>query len=148
MDTENIPSYQDGMNPPIQQTSNKNTMRIIAGVLLIVAGALSIFNYIMSYMVLDITYVESMGLVDQFQTVYPNMTAEQVLGFVKTCSLGFLIISIFPLLGGILALRKKIWGVALACSIIGLFSIGILFTSSILSLIAMILLIVSRNDFQ
>ncbi|MCK5636854.1 MAG: hypothetical protein KAH91_05470, partial [Thermoplasmatales archaeon] len=124
------------------------SMPLIAGILLIVAGVFSLISFITSYLVLDLTTIESMGFITQFQQIYPDMTPEQVLGFVKTCTIVFLIIAIFPILGGILALKKKMWGIALACSIIGLFSIGILFTSSVISLIAMILLIISRNEFQ
>lgn len=147
MELGNPSSYQDNTNYTYQQPSNKSTMRIIAGILLIVAGVFSIISFLSSYLILDISTVESMDYISQFQQIYPEITAEQVLGFVKTCTLVFLIISIFPILGGILSLKKKMWGIALACSIIGLFSIGILFTSSILSLIAMILLIISRGEF-
>ncbi|MCK5259418.1 MAG: hypothetical protein KAJ69_07835 [Thermoplasmatales archaeon] len=132
----------------VSQSSNKSSMPLIAGILLIVAGVFSLISFITSYLVLDLTTIESMGFITQFQQIYPDMTPEQVLGFVKTCTIVFLIIAIFPILGGILALKKKMWGIALACSIIGLFSIGILFTSSVISLIAMILLIISRNEFQ
>ena len=139
-------------NPPndinVRQSSNKSSMPLIAGILLIVAGVFSLISFITSYLVLDISTIETMDLVTQFQQIYPDMTSEQVLGIVKTCTIVFLIIAIFPILGGILALKKKMWGIALACSIIGLFSIGILFTSSVISLIAMILLIISRNEFQ
>ncbi|MCK4365243.1 MAG: hypothetical protein KAW45_04280 [Thermoplasmatales archaeon] len=148
MKIENPSSYQDSINYPYQQSSNKSSMPLIAGILLIVAGVFSLISFITSYLVLDLTTIESMGFVTQFQQIYPDMTAEQILGFVRTCTIVFLIIAIFPILGGILALKKKMWGIALACSIIGLFSIGILFTSSVISLIAMILLIISRNEFQ
>lgn len=132
----------------VSQSSNKSSIPLIAGILLIVAGVFSLISFITSYLVLDLTTIESMGFITQFQQIYPDMTPEQVLGIVKTCTIVFLIIAIFPILGGILALKKKMWGIALACSIIGLFSIGILFTSSVISLIAMILLIISRNEFQ
>ncbi|MCK4996088.1 MAG: hypothetical protein KAR55_04295 [Thermoplasmatales archaeon] len=143
METENPPNDIN-----VSQSSNKSSMPLIAGILLIVAGVFSLISFITSYLVLDLTTIESMGFITQFQQIYPDMTPEQVLGFVKTCTIVFLIIAIFPILGGILALKKKMWGIALACSIIGLFSIGILFTSSVISLIAMILLIISRNEFQ
>ncbi len=143
METENPPNDIN-----VRQSSNKNSMPLIAGILLIVAGVFSLISFITSYLALDLATIESMGFVTQFQQIYPTMTSEQVLGFVKTCTIVFLIIAIFPILGGILALKKKMWGIALACSIIGLFSIGILFTSSVISLIAMILLIISRKEFQ
>jgi hypothetical protein len=49
-------------------------------------------------------------------------------------------------LGGILAIKRKLFGISVACSIIGLFSFG-MFISSIFSLIALVLLIITRKEY-
>ena len=55
---------------------------------------------------------------------------------------------IIEILGGIMALRRKMWGLALVGSILGLFFFGWLgFEASLLSFIALILLVISKKEF-
>jgi len=129
-----------------QQPTSKTSIPMIAGIFLLIAGVLAILSWVQVLM-LDAATVESMIDVSQIQQMYPEITPEQIAGFLNTCAIIGCIISVFPILGGILAFKRKLWGIALACSIIGLFSIGILFSSSGLSLIALILLIISRKEF-
>ena len=140
-------SEQNNLNPLSQQPSNRSSMPLTAGILLILAGALALASSITSYFTFNLETLESTGIISQFQQISPSITPEQVLGYVKTCNLIFCVIAVFPILGGLLALKKKMWGISLAGSIIGLFSIGFLFTSSGLSLIALILLILSKQEF-
>ena len=130
-----------------QQPSNKNSYPLIAGLLLIIAGILGIINWIQTFS-LDATTLGSLFDISQIQEIYPQITYEQILGFLQTCAIIGIIISVFPILGGLLAIKKKLYYIAVTGSIIGLFSIGIMLTSSILSLIALILLILSKKEFQ
>ena len=51
-------------------------------------------------------------------------------------------------LGGIMAIRRKMWGLALVGSILGLFFLGWAgFEASLMSFIALILLAISRSEF-
>lgn len=127
--------------------SKKNQYPLIAGILLILAGITSLISWI-SYFSIDVSTIEQSGVMSQFQQINPDITSEEVLGFLKTCATIGIIISIFPFLGGILAIKRKLFGIAVACSIIGLFSLGMLFSSSIFSFIALILLILSRKEFK
>jgi len=126
--------------------TQKSTLPLVAGILLIIASVLAMINWL-PLLFLDIGTLEELNYITQFQRIDPSITAEQVLGFLTTCAIIGIIISIFPLLGGILSIKRKLYGIAIACSIIGIFSLGILFSSSILSLIALILLIVSRKEY-
>jgi len=63
------------------------------------------------------------------------------------CGALIAIFSIFAILGGIMALQRKMWALALVGSILGIFSWGY-FISSILCLIGMILIAVSKNEFN
>ena len=137
----------DNLQIGLQPLANKSIMPTIIGFLLIIAGAVAIMNWL-SFFLLDINTLNSYYDVSQLQQVYPNITPEQFLGFLKTCASIGIVISIFPILGGILAIRRKNWGVSLACSIIGVLSIGILFTSSLFSFIAIIILFVSKKEFK
>jgi hypothetical protein len=120
---------------------------MIAGIILLIAGVFSIFFWIQIF-TLDVTTLESVIDISQFKQIDPSITPEKIIAFLDTCAIIGCIIAVFPILGALFALKRKLWGIALTCSIIGLFSLGILFTSSGLSFIAMILLIISRKEFQ
>ena len=63
------------------------------------------------------------------------------------CGLIGITFSAFALLGGIMAIQRKMWGLALVGSILGLFIIGPVFISSLLSLIALILIAITHREF-
>lgn len=144
---ETKPLESDNVEPLSQQPSKRSSIPTIAGFILIIAGVLAIFNWIQIFS-LDSTTLESFVDITQIRELYPSITYEQLLEFFHTCAIIGMIISIFPILGGLLAIQRKLFFIAVAGSIIGLFSIGILFSSSVLSLIGLILLIISRQKFQ
>jgi len=131
---------QDRMS---SQTSKTTSKPLIAGILLIIAGALGILTWI-SALTFDISMLDP----SVFQTQNITISAAQIQSIVQTCSIIGIILSVFPILGGILSIQKKLWGGALACGIISLFTVGPLFLSSILGLIALILIGISKDEFQ
>jgi len=135
------------VEPISKQTSNKTLFPKIAGIILIIAGLLAVLNWVQIF-TYDATTLESIIDIKQIQEFYPQMTSQQLYGLLQTCAIIGIIISVFPILGGLLAVQKKLYYIAIAGSIIGLFSIGFIFTSSILSLISLILLIIARQEFQ
>lgn len=137
---------QNDAKSPVKISPNTISKSMIAGVLLLVAGVLSIFFWL-QFFSLDATTLESLVDIQQLQSIDPTLTPEKLVDFLSTCSIVGCILSIFPILGGLLALKKKMWGISLACSIIGLFTLGLFFTSSGFSLIALILLIISKQEF-
>jgi hypothetical protein len=126
--------------------SKKSSLPKVAGILLIIAGIFAIINWV-PFLLMDVGSLKDIIQNTQLQQQIPTITAEQALGFLQVCGIIGIIISIFPLLGGILSIKRKLFGIAVACSIIGIFSLGILFLSSIFSLIGLILLIVSRKEY-
>src|SRR5512136_256898 len=129
--------YQDANQPPKQPSSKP----LYAGIILIIAGLLGLFTWA-SAMALDITMI---------QNVLPPespITAEQLQSFLTTCGIIGAGLSIFTLAGGIVALKRKAWGLAVIGGILGLFTIGPFLLGSIISLIGLIIVIISRSDFQ
>lgn len=124
-----------------------STMVIIAGILLILAGVISIISWV-SILSLDIATIEKFIDISQFQQFNPSITIEEIKGFLTTCSIVGIIIAIFPILGGILALKKKSWAVAMTGSLIGLLTFIPSIFGGVLSFIGLILLILSRKEFQ
>jgi hypothetical protein len=130
--------------PYLNMKKPSDSKPLIAGILLIIAGIMAILTWLLAFSV-DVSSVIDPSM---FQAQNMTITPQQIQSMVSICSTLGVILSIFPLLGGILSIQKKLWGGALAGSIIGLFTIGPVFLSSLFSLISLILLIISREQFQ
>ncbi len=124
-----------------QQPKQPSSKPLIAGIFLIIAGLLGLLTWA-SALALDISMI---------QNVLPAespITAEQLQSFLTTCGIIGAVLSIFTLVGGIVAMRRKSWGLAVIGGILGLFTIGPMLLGSIISLIGLIIVAISRNDFQ
>jgi hypothetical protein len=142
------PEKTDLMNlnmPPDEYNQKHFSFPLIAGILLIVAGVASIFGWIL-FMNTDESLL--VDLLKQLQEVDPSYTMENVKNFISVCSLIGIVVSIFPILSGVISVKKKMWGVALTGSIIGFFTIIPFFILIFLPIISMILLIISRKEFK
>ena len=132
------------MRPYDRREGSKKPM--IAGVLLIIAcllafvGAGQIFFF-------DLDALDIEGILED-----EDVDGEIDTGLVETvlnvCGAIFLVIGIFLLVGGVFAIKRMNWGIALVASIVGLFSIGPFFLGSILSLVALVLIYMSKDEFK
>ena len=138
-----IPEKIDYDYPEEKPSKNTSLYPLIAGILLIIAFVISIIFWLPTIFI-DASLLENMVDLSQFQQIDPSFTIEDVKNLITTCALIEIVLSVFPLLAGVLSIGKKLWGIALACSILGLLTIF----GSIPSLIAMILLIVARKEFK
>ncbi len=93
-------------------------------------------------------------LTDKFKMEKGNGTIERK-SFLYTASLflpylafGIIIVSIPALIGAIFCFLRKQALIALICSIFGIFSIGPFFIGSILSIVALALIVLSRDEFS
>ncbi len=121
----------------MSERKNNGSMSTAAGILLIIAGIMALITWVVAGFLL--------GTVGLGLSMVPG--AEGAATILIVCGVIGVILSILTLLGGISALQKKSWKFALAASIIGLFTIGFYFISSILSLIALILIAISKQEF-
>lgn len=127
---------------------NRNNQKIIiSGILLIIAGILSIIMFISISATIS-SNPEQFVNITQFIEIDPDITIEDVMSLMNICFLIAIVISIFPIFGGILCFRKKLWGVCLTCAIIGVFTVYPIIIPGILSFIAVVLLFMSRKEFN
>ncbi|RLF50203.1 MAG: hypothetical protein DRN24_06965 [Thermoplasmata archaeon] len=133
--------YQD------RQQTSKVSKTVVASVLLILAGVINVIFWIPLFFI-DTTTLNTMINITQFKQINPDITIEQIHGFFTICATIGVIIALFPILGGILSLKRKMWGLCLACSIIGVFTFIPSIIAGVLSLISMVLLIISKKEFQ
>ena len=131
----------EGYYPPEGQPESfehrpHSSLPMIAGVFLLIAGLSGLLTW-STFLAADAT---------MFQNILPAdspITAQQI----QTCSIFGLVFSALVFVGGIMAIRRKSWGLAMAGSILGLFTIGIFFSASVFSLIGLGLLLISRREF-
>ena len=141
---------QSDINDPFHQPLSKSSKPLIAGIFLIIAGSLSILMWL-SLAAIDVSFIETFilpelgSMAPEYESIVLSAEAIKEL-FVICGTVGFFL-SVFAILGGIMSVRRRMWGFALAGAILGLFTIGF-FASSILSLIALILLVMSKKEFQ
>jgi len=134
-------SYPDQNQQPISLSSKP----LIAGIFLIIAGLLGIFIWSM-VLAFDPSELDPLMLQNILPADSP-ISLEQLQSILLTCGIIGCILSIFALAGGIVAVKRKAWGLAIVGGILGLFTIGY-FLGSIMSLIGLILIFISRKEFQ
>ena len=119
-----------------------NNKPLIAGILLVIAGLLGIFIWVTASFTIDSSAIEPL-----LKQSGADISLEQFEYILNICTTIGLIISIFPILGGLFSIQRKNWSFCIVMAVIGLFTIGPLFISSLLSLIGLILIILSKNEF-
>ena len=128
-----MPPPMYGMPPPMMPMQERTGLPIAGGALLLIAGIIGLIMW-GSFLAVGATLVGIPGL------------PVDVGGIFAICGAIGIIFSIFPLIGGIFAIQRKMWGLGIAGGVLGIFSIGF-FIGSILALIGLILVAVSRREF-
>lgn len=151
---EKTPEQNVEQDALFQQPVIKTSKPKIAGILLIIAAIIALLFFIQIVMVDDST-IQSVSNSTQSQiTQNVNMTPEQLKqGFVICGTVGC-IMAVLSILGGVLSLKRKVWGLALVASIpqslLGIIVPGfsLLFASGIMALVGLLLIAFSRKEFQ
>lgn len=117
---------------------------LIAGILMIIACILAIASAA-QILLLDI---DTLNIEDEIQGEEVQGLESIIQTIMNICGAVFLILGIVLLIGGILAIKRIHWGFALGASIAGVFSGGPLFLASLLSLIALVLIYMSKEEFE
>ena len=120
----------------------------IAAALMVLAAVDATINAIFNLMTISRKNLE---------TVYREMgvaedqiaeSVDLVFNISITCYVIMIIIAVLLLVGAYLTFKRKKWPICLAIAIIGIFSVGFVLTSTILAVIALILIIISRREFM
>jgi hypothetical protein len=132
------PQPPPGMPPGAPMIPRQQTAKpLVAGILLIIV-AIEAFAY--------------GGILASGAEIVGAMSdvpgAEEVSTLLLICGIIFIVFGILAIVGGISSITRKSWALALIGSILGLFTIGFYFTGSILSIISLILIAISKNEFQ
>ena len=137
--------FKNLYNKPDDNIGKYTLFPIIAGILLVFTGLISIVGWIL-FMNMDVSLLGD--LLKQIQEAVPSYTIDDLKNFISVCSSIGIVVSIFPILGGILSVKKKLWGISLTSSICGFIVIIPFIFLIFIPLISMILLIISRRYFK
>ena len=141
---DNIPS-EDFLNEE-SEINEESYKPLISGVLLVIAGVLGILNF--AILISADEMILSNYNTTMFSQTGMEITVNDIKNLLQICGIIGIIISIFPILSSILCFRRKLWGFALGSGIIGIFSMGPMFASTVLCIIAVILISMSKNEFD
>ncbi|HEX7392236.1 MAG TPA: zinc ribbon domain-containing protein [Thermoplasmata archaeon] len=122
--------------PPVQRSSKPTA----GGVLILVAGILALANGVL-YLFLDIS---DFGTIP---TLPEGITEADIEGIMRACGAVMIIFGAIAILGGVFALQRKHFGLAVAGGIMGMLGIGFSF-GALLGLVGLILVAISRREFQ
>jgi len=123
--------------PPVRRTGSP----VAGGIMIAIAGILALANAV-SFLTYSVTDLENTGV-----TLPSGTTWDQILGILRACGAIEIILGIVAIVGGIFAIQRKHFGLAVAGGLFGMFGIGLGF-GAILGLIGLILVAVSRKQFQ
>lgn len=113
---------------------------VVGGVLIIVAGILALAMGVM-YLAMDASYLEDMGV--DFGS---DLTAEDLEAALTGCGVILFIFAAIAFIGGFFGMRRKHFVAAIIGGIFGLLGVGFLL-GSVLALVGLILVAVSRDEF-
>jgi zinc-ribbon domain len=124
--------------PPIRKRSS---MPVIAGVLTIIAGLLAIGLGVL-YLTMGVSDLENSGV-----TLPPEVSLEDVQDLLSVCGALAVLFGVIAIIGGVFAIQRKHFALAIIGGLFGMAGIGF-FLGALLALIALILVAVSKEEFD
>ncbi len=121
---------------------------LIAGVLLITAGIICMLMSAPLLLINDETIDYIRDTNDFFKDTFQNVTNSQLKqSFMMVGAIG-VIFSTFGFIGGTLSIFRKKWLITLIFSIVSIFTILFLILPGLFSIVAVILIYLSKNEFK
>ncbi len=119
----------------------KSALSLVGGILIIVAGVMGLLagGVLVALSSADLSQY-GLGNVSGLDTTIHNILV--------ICGAIVIILSLIVVLGGYFGVRRSHFGLAILGGVLGLFVIGPYFLGSILALVGLILVAVSRKDFD
>ncbi len=121
--------------PPIKKTN----LPVAAGILVLLAGLLAIGNGVF-YLLFPSSSLGSISLP-------PGVTQQDVENILQVCGSIEVIFGLVAIMGGVFAVQRKHFGLAIVGAVLGMLSLGFTF-GGIFGFIGLILVAVSRKEFS
>jgi hypothetical protein len=116
-------------------------LSIVGGILILIAGimGLAMGGIFFSINVSDLD-AYGFGAITGFEDTLQNI--------LYVCGAIFVILGLIAIAGGFFGVRRKHWGLAILGGVLGLFILTPYFAGSLLALVGLILVAVSKKDFD
>ena len=125
---------------PAPVEKKKTALPVIGGALILIAGILGlVVGGVM--LAIDADDLDQWGI----DVVGVTDIVEDIL---TACGAILVVLSLITALGGVFGIMRKHWGIAVVGGVLGLFVIGPFGLGSVLALIGLILVAVSRKEFE
>ena len=118
----------------------RSSKPLIAGVLMIGAGVLEIVAGVRT-LTTDVSSAASAAGI-------PSEFVSSIQGMLQFCGVLFLVFGVIVGIGGVFAFKRRHQMLALVAAVFGMLGVGPFSLGSLLSLIALVLLAISANDFE
>ena len=127
--------------PPSEKM--KSSKPVIAGTLTIVAGALAL-AMAMFLIMIEASDIEELDSSIWAETDYTPADLE---GILETCGVISIVFGVIAIVGGVFALMRKHFAIAVTGAFFGLLGMGFII-GAVLGLVALVLIIMSRSEFE
>lgn len=125
---------------PVQEEKKKTVIPVIGGVLILIAG---IMGLAMGGILLAIDFDD----LDEYGVDVAGV-GDMVEDILTVCGTIAIILGLIALIGGLFGVMRKHWGIAIVGGVLGLFVIGPMMLGSVFALIGLIMVAVSRKEFE
>ena len=125
---------------PAPVEKKKTALPVIGGALILIAGILGL---VVGGVMLAIDAED----LDQWGVDVAGVT-DVVEDILTACGAILVVLSLITALGGVFGIMRKHWGIAVVGGVLGLFVIGPFGLGSVLALVGLILVAVSRKEFE
>ncbi len=89
------------------------------------------------------------GIYDDVQPIIGEEVDEDLFyTILEVCGAVFLVLAGIQIFTGVISITRRYWIAAVIGSVLGIFMIGVMFISSVLSAVALILLFKSKDEFS
>ncbi len=100
-----------------------------------------------SFAIISLTGVGELMEVSQVE-ISEELDMDLLETVLQICFGLIIFLGVVQIVGGYLAYNRRYWVFAIICAIIGIFLIGFFFISTVVSIIALVLLFMSKDEFD
>jgi len=120
----------------------KSALSLVGGIMILVAGLMGVFMGAM-LLAIDVEDLDVYGL-----NVAGDTALDILEDIMTVCGIIFLVLGLVAVLGGFFGVRRKHFGIVILGGVLGLFVLGPYMLGSLLALIGLILVAISKKDFD
>lgn len=128
----------------VGQSKERSSKPTIAGILMMIAAVMGI---LLSIMLLS-GYWDIQTMMETSQNVGDFEGQGQLFETIlNVCAVIIFCLGLVEFIGGLYVIKRKSWAIGVIGALGGVFILGFLMTSSVLSIIALILILISKDEF-